>query len=149
MHQRRGEIGRTEILIGVAVVAVLALIAVPLGLNRAKNSKLSEVPLNVELIRVSEIKYESAFNKFVPATSAPREAHAVDAELVKWAPSDGFKKLSWAPDAEEVRGSYQVSTTDDGFTVEGACDVDGDGQRAIFKATKEAEAAATTESGVY
>lgn len=149
MHQRRGEIGRTEILIGVAVVAVLALIAVPLGLNRAKNSKLSEVPLNVDLIRVSEIDYHSAFSKYVPATAAPREPHAVDTELIKWVPSPGFEKLSWAPEGGEVRGSYQVRTTDDGFEVEGACDVDGDGQRAIFKATKDATAAATTASGVY
>jgi len=148
MHQRRGEIGRTEILIGVAVVAVLALIAVPLGLNRAKNSKLSEVPLNVDLIRVSEIKYASAFNKFIPATAAPREAHAVDAEFVKWEPSAGFKKLSWAPETEEVRGSYQVRTTDAGFEVEGVCDVDGDGQRAVFKATQDAEATQTNQ-GVY
>ena len=65
-------------------------------------------------------------------------------------PTDGFKKLSWAPATEEVRGAYQVSTGDDDFTVEGACDVDGDSERAIYKATKEdVPAAATTESGVY
>jgi len=148
MHHRRGEIGRTEILIGVAVVAVLALIAVPLGLNRAKNSKLSEVQVNVDLIRISEINYASAFSKFVPATAAPREPHAVDEELVKWVPSAGFKKLSWAPETEEVRGSYQVRTTDDGFEVEGVCDVDGDGQRAVFKATKDATAQQTND-GIY
>ncbi len=150
MHQRRGEIGRTEILIGVAVIAVLALIAVPLGLNRAKNSKRSEVPLNVDAIRIAEIEYQSAFDKYIPATAAPREAHAVDAELVTWVPSDGFKKLSWAPKTEEVRGAYQVSTTDADFSVQGACDVDGDGERAIYTSTSKDEAAtATTGSGVY
>jgi hypothetical protein len=148
MHQRRGEIGRTEILIGVAVVAVLALIAVPLGLNRAKNSKLSEVPMNVDLIRISEINYSEAFQSYVAATAAPREAHAVDDAFVKWEPTAGFKKLSWAPEAEEVRGSYQVRLTEGGFEVEGVCDVDGDGQRAIFKATQDEEAK-QTNAGTY
>lgn len=145
---RRG-IGRTEILVGVAVVAVVVLISVPLGLNMSKKSRRAEVPLNVDAIRTAEIEYQSAFSEFVAADAAPRPPHAVNAEAVPWAPSEGFKRLSWAPEQEMVRGSYSVQADRNGFTVTGACDVDGDGNRAIFTATVEQSAQMVSDSNIY
>lgn len=145
---RRG-LGRTEILIGVAVVAVLALITVPLGVSMSKKSRRAEVPLNVDAIRTAEIEYQSAFSEYVPADAAPRAPHAVDADAVPWQPTDGFKRLSWAPEQDEVRGSYSVQATRDAFTVTGACDVDGDGNRAIFTATVEQGALMVSDGNVY
>jgi hypothetical protein len=148
-HRRRGEVGRTEILVAVAVLAVLTLIIVPVIWSFSRNSRREEVPLNVDAIRATELSYHKAFSEFLSADAAPRPPHAVDAEAVPWVPSDGFRRLGWAPADAEVRGSYSVTATRTGFTVNGACDVDGDGHRALYQADAEHPAAATTDNGVY
>ena len=142
-------LGRNEILIAVAVVAVLILVAVPLLLSGSKQGSLAEVPVNVNGIRTAEIQYNDAFNEYVSADWAPRAQHAVNPEAIPWAPSRGFKRLSWAPETEVVVGAYSVTATAEGFTVFGACDVDGDGARATFEATLTTEATATSEPNVY
>lgn len=148
---RRG-LGRTEVLIGVAVLSVLGLIAVPLVWSLGNNSARQEVPLVVESIRAAEFAYHDPFGEYVSAESAPREPHLVDENPVAWASNGGFDKLGWKPGdvgLDTIYGSYKVATTKDGFTVIGTCDIDGDGERAIYEATAEAEATAKTASNVY
>lgn len=142
-------IGRNEILIGVAVLAVAVLIVVPIFVSSNKSSRLDEIRTNVEAIRQAELQYKEAFGDYVSADAAPRAPHAVDPNPVPWAPTDGFRKLSWAPETETVVGSYQVQADKRGFKVIGACDVDGDGTRAVFEATHDEPAHAVTGSGVY
>jgi type II secretory pathway pseudopilin PulG len=142
-------IGRNEILVGVAILAVAILIVVPIFVSSNKSSRLDEIRTNVEAIRQAELQYEEAFGAFVSADSAPRAQHVVDPNPVPWAPSEGFRKLSWAPDTETVLGSYQVQAEKQGFKVIGACDVDGDGTKAVFEATRDEPAHAVTPSGVY
>jgi type II secretory pathway pseudopilin PulG len=141
-------IGRSQILVGVAVIAVAILIIVPIVVSSSKSSRLEEVEKNVNAIRIAEIQYHEAFGEYVSAEAAPRPSHAVDANQVPWVATNGFRKLSWAPDTEQVIGS-QVQADKDGFKVIGACDVDGDGERAVFEATKDEEAHAVTGAGVY
>ena len=147
-RDRRG-IGRTELIIGAAVVAVLLLIAIPLGLNMSKKSKRAEVRLNVDSIRTVELAHKEAFEEYVSAEVAPRAANTVNADAVPWVPSKGFIKLSWAPEQEKVRGAYGVVTTKDGFTVTGTCDVDGDGKKAVFQANSSTSAALKTDESIY
>jgi type II secretory pathway pseudopilin PulG len=142
-------IGRNEILIGVAVLAVAALIVVPILVSNNKSSRLEEVERTVQAIRKAELDYHDAFGEYVSAEAAPRPSHAVDPNPVPWVPSEGFRKLSWGPDQDQVIGSYQVQADKDGFKVVGSCDVDGDGQRAIFEATQDTDAHQVTESGIY
>lgn len=151
-RQRRGEVGRNEILIGVAVVALLLLIAVPFGISKSKKSRRAEVPLLVKAIHQAEVDYKAAFaaEGFVTCEAAPRPMHAVDKEPTKWASNRGFDRLAWAPEAAEVYGAYKVTVDGDNFVVNGACDIDGDGERALFKATKDdVEAVMETEASVY
>lgn len=147
-RSRRG-VGRTELTIGGVVVAVLALIAIPLMMSMGKQSKRDEVLRNVESIRTVQIAHKEAFEEYIPADSAPRAPGEVNAETVPWKPTKGFVKLSWAPEEEMVRGSYEVITTKTGFTVKGTCDIDGDGKKAVFKATESQAAMLVTEEGVY
>lgn len=145
----RMNIGRNEILIGVAVLAVAILILVPFLLSSNKSSRRDEVEALVNAIRQAEIDYHDAFGEYVSAEAAPRPPHAVGPEPVAWNPTEGFRKLSWAPEADEVYGSYQVQADKHGFKIIGSCDVDGDGERAVFEATQEQAAQRTTASGVY
>lgn len=142
-------VGRSQVLVGVAVLAVAILIIVPIVVSNSKSNRLEELEKNVNAIRIAEIEYRQAFGEYVSADAAPRAPHAVDGNPVPWVPSNGFRKLSWAPDDEQVIGSYQVQADKDGFKVIGACDVDGDGERAIYEATHEQQAHAVTGAGVY
>ena len=148
MGDRRG-IGRTEVLVVIAVVAVLALVTIPLWLGTSKKSKRAEVPLNVDAIKTAEITYEAGFHEYVSAEAAPRAMTAVDPEKVAWEPTEGFVELAWQPPTEEVWGAYKVVAGEEGFTVTGTCDVDGDGKRAIYTATQSDNATRVTDESVY
>jgi hypothetical protein len=149
MSRTRRGVGRTEILIGVAVVVVLGAIAIPLVWNTSRNSARQEVPLYVNAIREFEFAYHQPFDEYVSADSAPREAHEVTADPVAWVSNSGFDKIGWTPEDELVYGSYRVSATADGFTVTGTCDIDGDGVRAIYEATDKEEAKAKTDDSIF
>jgi hypothetical protein len=149
---RRG-IGRTEVLIGVAVIAVLGLIAVPLVLSSGKNGARNEVPLFVNSIREAELAYQKPFGEYVSAAPAPRAISSLDGNAVAWTSNEGFDKIGWSPEKKlgtsEIYGSYKVSATNTGFTITGTCDLDGDGERAIWIATEKEEAKPTTAANVY
>ncbi|MEZ4319451.1 MAG: hypothetical protein R3F61_18190 [Myxococcota bacterium] len=143
------EIGRTQILIGAGVLLVLLLITIPLFGSVNKKSLRAEVPTNVEAIRQAEIEYHSAFESYVSAEAAPRDALQVDSKSIPWEPSAGFRKIGWAPEQAEVRGSYAVNAKVDGFTVTGVCDVDDDQNQARFQANLLEEAHSVTDASVF
>lgn len=151
MRGRRG-VGRTEVLIGAAVIGVLGLIAVPLFMSVGKNSSREEVPLVVESLRRAELFHFKQFGEYVAIESGPRAPTTVGTTSVPWATNAGFTALGWTPAKEglsDLYGSYKVSVTDAGFKVTGTCDVDGDGERATFEATVDDEAKALTPANVY
>ena len=142
-------IGRNEILIGVAVLAVGTMIVAPMVISSSKSNRVTELEVNVNAIRQAELQYHDAFGEYVSADFAPRAAYQVDPNPVPWVPSEGFRKLSWQPETDQVVGSYTVQAEGNGFKVTGTCDVDGDGERAIVEATHEVEAHAISPAGVY
>lgn len=136
-------------LLAVAGVAVLALAGVPIAISWSRQARLTEVVQTVESIRTAEIENRRAFGEYVGADAAPRPPHAVDAIAVPWIPTEGFEKLHWYPAGEDVRGSFRVVLTATGFVVHGACDIDGDGERALVEATEELPAHLVTPAGTY
>lgn len=142
-------IGRTEILIGVAVLAVAALVVVPLVVSVTRSRRAREVEVTVERIRLAELRHHELFGAYVPAASAPRAPEEVDPTAVPWTPTEGFRQLAVAPDRMEVIGSYQVQVEGDSFKVIGTCDADGDGTRAVYEATPDRPVHAVTDPGVY
>ena len=147
-HNKRGA-GRTEAMIGVAVLALIGLVAVPLGVNMSKKSKRNELVVNVDSLRTVVIAHHDAFQEYVNAAASPRPNFEVNGTPKAWAPSAGFQKLSWAPEQPEVLGSYSVTVTDDGFKIIGTSDIDEDGVRAIVEASASAPARLVTDDAVY
>lgn len=149
---RRG-IGRTEIIVGVAVVAVLVLIAVPLVMGMSSKSSRTEVPMIVDAIRQAELDYHRQFGDFVSAEPSPRMPHEVNGNPVAWASNRGFDTIGFKiPDGiTEVYGSYKVTASKDGFVVVGSCDIDNDGVRAVYEASdKDGDVAhATSPADAY
>jgi hypothetical protein len=132
------------------VVLVLGGIVLVLTLRSGNGAAREELPRLVNSIRKFELDNYGPFQEYVSAEPAPRPAHAVDGNAVPWASNDGFDKLGWAPDdVGAVVGSYRVAATATGFTVTGTCDLDGDGERAVFVATEKEEAKAVSDPSVY
>ncbi len=142
-------IGRNELLVGVAILVVAVLIVVPIFVSSNRSSHLDEALQNVEAIRQAELQYSGAFGAYVSADAAPRATHTVDGNAVPWSASEGFRKLSWAPATETVFCSYQVQADKASFRVVGTCDMDSDGRRATIGATADEAAHVVSEAGVY
>ncbi|MBX2796664.1 MAG: hypothetical protein KTR31_03310 [Myxococcales bacterium] len=143
-------IGRNDVLIGVAVLVIVLIFAIPLLLSGGKAGRLDHVMGQVDSLRQAQLVHMEAFGEFVSAEASPRAPRLVDATPVHWIASEGFAKLAWSPQPhDEVYASYAVAVTADGFRVIGTSDLDGDGQRAVVEATQDDEAFVTTPSGVY
>ena len=100
----------------------------------------AEAPMNVMAIKHAQLAYDAEYDQFLAIAQHPAELPGQKA--VAWTAKNGFEKLSWQPDGE-VRGAYSVSikepTTEDphwDFQVIGKIDCDGDGNPAIYMATK-------------
>lgn len=136
-----------ELMIVVAIIGILAAIAIPNFVSMQYRAKRAEVPANVDGIKTAELAYEAAFDTYVVAGTNP--TGTLGKTQVAWGTSAGFDQLGWAPDGR-VRGQYSVTTSSaTDFTVEGDCDVDGDGTAANYTATKSINATQTTGNNIY
>ncbi len=137
---RRG-FSLTELLVVVAIIAVLSAIAIPAWTTTQHMAKRAEVPSNVDAIRVAELSYHAAHDTFVAEGSWYPQALGLgsDKELKAWPAADsagGFSTIGWVPHGE-VRGAYSIPVGDETtFEVQGACDVDGDGDSALYWCTE-------------
>lgn len=137
------------LMIGIGAAIVIIGIGVFFVGQQGPTGQLDHVLAQVDAIRQAELDHHEAFGSYVSAEAAPRAPEAVDATAVPWEASDGFRRLSWAPEREEeVYASYAVALSGEGFRITGVVDLDGDGTPAVIEATHEAPASATTPSGV-
>jgi type IV pilus assembly protein PilA len=130
-----------ELMIVVAIIGILAAIAIPNFVEMQYRAKRAEIPANVDGIKTAELGYDAAFDTFIAATVHPTGTLGKTAQ--DWAGGNtGFQTLGWAPDGQ-VRGAYGVevepaSATVPGgnFTVTGEGDIDADGVKSQYTATK-------------
>jgi len=147
-------IGQREVLIGVGILVVVAIITVPLiGYSQKKNRR-AECEQLVQSIRDAQIAHRKAFpgEGYVSAAWAPRDPSRLNGDAIEWKPSDGFGKLGWTPktvDLEWVRGTYRIASTKDSFKVHGWCDIDNDGIPSKFEADQQDAVKQITASDIY
>ncbi len=123
------------------------LILIPNFVEIPRPRTRSEVPPNVDGIKTAQIAYEAAFDVFLAIPEpVPRVVDELDSESVEWPLGTPFDELGWMPSGR-VRGTYWVEVSADGsdYTVHGMCDLDEDGQRAHYTATKSISATLITE----
>jgi hypothetical protein len=116
------------------MIRALPLLLGSCFLHNDDEAKLVECLRNVGDIVKAERAYRAAFDTLRAAEAAPRPLP--DRRAVAWSPSPGFEALGWAP-MGKVYGVYTVTLSADGAqaTVTSRCDVDGDGEVAIFEQT--------------
>lgn len=133
-----------ELLIVVAIVGVLSALAVPAWRESQLRAKRAEIGPNVDAIRIAELSYFAANDTFVAETAWYPQALTgaeTDRQLKPWPAFDnagGFTELGWAPYGE-VRGAYSIPIGDaTTFEVQGVCDLDADGDSALYWCTEAA-----------
>ncbi len=136
-------------LAAVATFGILAAIAIPNFVAMQMKAKRAEVPAKLDGIRAVELAYHELYGQYVAASSeAEAMAQGAGKELRHFPYRGGWTELGWLP-GEMVRGVYWVELTPEGFAAYGACDVDGDGEYAVYVATESQDAQLTTPGDVY
>lgn len=117
-----------ELMIAIAIIAILAAVAIPMVATAQMKAKRTEAPLNLEGIMAAIAAYHAAWNDPPAGNSGFQPSSLPGKALRPW--NDGsiptqFSAMGWAPDGD-VRGRYyyQDNTTD--RTVWTYLDVDGD-----------------------
>jgi type II secretory pathway pseudopilin PulG len=133
---------------GVLFIGIMAAIAIPNFVAMQYRAKRAEVPTNVNGIRTAEIAYNLAFGTYIAADAAPGDTPGKTLRV--WTYPADFQAIGWVPSGQ-VRGTYSVEVSADGtdFVVVGVCDVDGDGEYARYKATRDRPAEMVTPQSMY
>lgn len=135
---RRG-FSLVELMIVVAIAAILAAIAIPRYERMQYQAKRAEVAPNVDAIRLAQLGYDAANEIYLQCEPAPRTRTEMDAQAIPftYAADTGWPVLGWSPDGL-VRGVYETDPdAAEGFVVQGASDVDDNGLEAIYRATRD------------
>jgi len=118
---------------------------------RRVTAAANEVPDNLAGIRMAEIGYDAAFDRFLGCGPLPRAVDALTPDAVAWEPdaSTCFYQIGWRPDAP-TRGAYSVEVAADGhnFLAHAWEDADGDGVPAHWTATVDQAVVRVTPEGV-
>jgi hypothetical protein len=107
-----------------------------------------ECVANIKAIKTAQLTYDANFDTYVEVTSFYPDS-APGKTLREFTTGSAFDTIGWMPDGP-VRGSYKVtstSTTD--FLITCITDVDGDGVKSSWTATKTLNVTMNTRNDAY
>lgn len=118
-----------ELMIVVAIIAILAAVGITSFADYQYRAKTAEVFTNVRGIMTAQIGYNASYDGYVSTPEWPRAFSALDKKPVAWTTGSSFDTIGWSSDGD-VRGAY-ACTTNYSFGLSLACtgaiDPDGDG----------------------
>lgn len=97
-----------ELMIVVAIMAILAAIAIPSFMRFQLKAKTGEATNNLAAIRTCEVTYETENDVYLACAAAPRAAAAVNDTKTAWTDPADFESIGFAPEGA-VRYSYAVT----------------------------------------
>lgn len=113
-------------------------------------AKAAEVSVNLVGLQTALDMYQTSTGQYIAAEPYP-SCDSVG-QLRPWvvAESGGFETLGWRPDGS-VRGCYRIELTSNGadYKIIGEIDVDNDGQKRIYEATKYTKPRLITDPSIY
>ncbi|MCK6527185.1 hypothetical protein L6R50_06345 [Myxococcota bacterium] len=134
---------------------IVVAIAIPNYLGMQLRAKRSELPTNLDSIRVAEMAYYAEWDTYLPCGGPPPDPASLRTQPRAWeedAAAPCFRDLGWSA-AGPVRGVYWVEVTQPGkdgvFTAYATADLDGDGEAAVYSATAGERAVRVTEDSVF
>jgi prepilin-type N-terminal cleavage/methylation domain-containing protein len=135
-----------ELMIVVAIVAILAAIAIPSYLRFQSKAKTAEATNNLGAIRAAEETYRAENDTYLACTASPAGG-GVNATPVAWVDAGGFTAIGFVPDGD-VRYLYAVAvpsaTT---YTATATGDLDADGVAAVYTVTESQPKATLAPAG--
>lgn len=144
-----------ELMTVIAIIGILVAVAVPNFVSLQYRTKRAEAPVNVDAIVVAQRGYDAAHDGFRVCAEHPAGGPN-GKQAVPWSGGNtDFQLIGWAPDGD-VRGAYSVTTLSASsgkrgadFTVSGRINVDGDGQIAVYTATRSTATTFLSASDTY
>lgn len=127
-----------ELMIVVAIIAILVSLAFPKFLTFSFRSKMSEATGNLAMIRTAQFSYKAENDSFMECGLSPPDPAGSDGRTYAWveAPNGsgamGFEKIGFEPDGV-VRYQYEVTpATSMRFVAIAEADLDSDGAKCTF-----------------
>ena len=125
-----------ELLIAVAIVAVLAGVGIPVYLGLQNRAKAAEATANLDGIGLSQEAYKLTNDTYINCLASPRVVADIDQDPFPWGDLDtGFTTIGFDTN-KSVRFSYAVAADATNPHLEyyaGAIgDTDGDGDRILY-----------------
>lgn len=122
-----------ELVIAVAVIAILASLAIPKFLDFACRSKMSEATSNLSRIKTAQYSFRASDDIFMECGPSPPDPAGSDGRPYPWVETPngsgemGFETIGFEPDGV-VRYQYEVPTaTLMRFVATAESDLDNDG----------------------
>jgi prepilin-type N-terminal cleavage/methylation domain-containing protein len=135
-----------ELMIVVAIVAILAAIAIPSYLRFQSKAKTAEATNNLGAIRAAEETYRAENDTYLACTASPAGG-GTDAVADAWADAGGFTAIGFVPDGD-VRYQYAVAVpTATTYTATATGDLDADGTQAVYTVTESQPKATLAPAG--
>jgi len=140
-------------------VGILASVAVPQYYHVLLRSKRSELPINLDGIRTTELGYHHEWGAFISCGLLPSQLPGRETAEFSGGPGPAISigaldwtLLGWEPDGK-VYGQYQVQAdnrpVDATFVCNAYSDIDGDGNLAGFRATHIYKPIMVTKNTIY
>ncbi len=138
----------------VPVIGILAAIAIPNFLAIQLRAKRSEAPTNLDAIRTAEKAYHAQWDEYLSVPRCPDSEPDREAVDFSGACADEWMNLGWLPDGM-VRCRYEVVAFNTGdaatsdFEATAVCDLDGNWEQSIYRASRDQRAWMETYNNVY
>jgi len=125
-----------ELMIVVAIIAILAAIAIPSFMRFAMKSKTAEVMGNLKAIKTCQESYRAENDEYLACAQTPDATAGATGQLKIWPAAtvdgvDEFLETGFEPDGD-VRYYYTVAATSSTFTITGLGDLDDDNSDASY-----------------
>ncbi len=138
--KRQAGFSLVELMIVVAIMAILAAIAIPSFLRFSMRAKTAEATSNLAAIRTAQESYRAEEDKYLVCAENPGIMVGPGASTPRaWTAGTAFETIGFEPDGN-VRYSYRVDAGAAGITLEFSAvatgDIDEDGTSATFTVDK-------------
>lgn len=144
-----------RVLVGFALTSMAVLLLVTPATRALRYSSMRANTLaQLAAIRLAERTYRDDWGTYLSAQATPDEVSGGDAAPFLGPGLDAFQQLGWAPPTARCRyrvlqASGSGDLEGDWFEATAECDLDGDGERAIYRTTADRKPYRDSPRDVY